>query len=196
MKFHKLLVAALTMISFACSSNDDSGTNGSTGGSGTATGGSTSGSGGSSTGSCIPDYGCQPEVLPTTGDPAEDCVARINQFRACVCVPPLARWTEAEDCADEQAEYDVQNGPHAGWGNVCDPSGWSQNECQNQPSPAGVIGDCLQRMFNEGPADESCPEWCVEKGHHINMTKPSYTRVACGFHTTGDGDVWSVQNFE
>ena len=37
---------------------------------------------------------CQPEPLPSTGDPYADCVTRINQLRwECQCLPGLQRWT-------------------------------------------------------------------------------------------------------
>ncbi len=48
--------------------------------------GGQSGQGGSA--GCTPDYACMP-TAPDTGDYAADCVARVNQFRACVCLPPL-----------------------------------------------------------------------------------------------------------
>ncbi len=61
-----------------------------------------------------PIPGCMPTALPSTGDPAEDCVRRINQFRwECQCLPPLARWTDGEACADQDAEYDSTRTPHA-----------------------------------------------------------------------------------
>src|SRR4051794_16902197 len=68
------------------------------------------GSGGS--GGCTPDYACQP-TAPDTGDYYADCVARVNQFRACVCLPPLTRWTAGESCADQDAAYDPSHSAHA-----------------------------------------------------------------------------------
>jgi hypothetical protein len=52
-------------------------------------------------------------------------------------------------------------------------------------------------MYDEGPPpNASCEGSCFqEHGHFINMTNPSYGKVACGFHTTTAGEVWSVQNF-
>lgn len=32
-------------------------------------------------------------------------------------------------------------------------------------------------------------------GHYVNMSKPGYEQVACGFATGADGKIWSVQNF-
>ena len=69
-----------------------------------------------------PIAGCSPTAAPSSGDLAQDCVDRINQFRAeCQCLPPLARWEDGEECADEQAEYDSTREPHAGFRDgICD----------------------------------------------------------------------------
>jgi hypothetical protein len=117
-------------------------------------------------------------------------VARINQFRDCVCVPRLERWTEAESCANQQVAYDrARNDAHAGWsGNICSPKGSGQNECLG-----GAINGCQQSMFDEGPPPQTpCEDACFQRhGHFINMTNRSFRRVACGF----DGN-WSVQNYQ
>ncbi|KPK14945.1 MAG: hypothetical protein AMJ62_11260 [Myxococcales bacterium SG8_38] len=140
-----------------------------------------------------PITGCRPEPLPSSGDPYGDCVTRINQLRwECQCLPPLERWTEAEGCADQHAEYDSTRGPHAGFtDNICSPRGWAQNECPGWNSTEHVVTGCLQAMWDEGPGEPYSAH-----GHYINMTNPSYRRVACGFYETADGSLWSVQNFE
>jgi len=137
---------------------------------------------------------CQPTPLASTGDPYTDCVTRINQLRwECQCLPALQRWTEAEGCADEHAEYDsTQSSPHAGFiDDICAPRGWAQNECPEWPSTEQVITGCLQHMWDEGPGEP----YSVH-GHYINMTNGSYSMVACGFHQASNGRVWSVQNFQ
>lgn len=136
---------------------------------------------------------CRPAPLPATGDPYADCVTRINQLRwECQCLPPLARWTEAEGCADQHAEYDSTRGAHAGFrDDICSPRGWAQNECPGWRSAEDVISGCLQAMWDEGPGEPYSAH-----GHYINMTNPSYGKVACGFYETSDGSFWSVQNFE
>jgi hypothetical protein len=141
----------------------------------------------------LPIANCQPAALPSTGDPYADCVTRINQLRwECQCLPPLARWTEAESCADQHSEYDSTRDPHSGFiGGICSPVGRAQNECPGWGSTQQVIEGCLQLMWDEGPGEP----YSVH-GHYINMTNPSYTMVACGFYETGDGHVWSVQNFQ
>lgn len=116
-------------------------------------------------------------------------MARINQFRACVCLPPLQRWTEGESCANQHVAYDrARSSPHAGFNaQICSPGGWAQNECLG-----GAVNGCMQSMFNEGPPPSPCDDSCYwQHGHYINMTNTSYTRVACGF----DGN-WAVQNFQ
>jgi hypothetical protein len=151
-------------------------------------------------GGCVPDYACQP-VAPNTGDPYADCVERVNQFRACVCLPPLARWTAGEACADQDAEYDSEQGTaHAGaQANICD-WGNAQDECPDwkRSTAASVIDGCLQMMFEEGPPPSgSCTGQCYsDHGHYINMTGTNYkSGVACGFYTTSTGSVWATQNF-
>ncbi len=152
-------------------------------------------------GGCVPDYSCKP-TSPNTGDPAADCVARVNQFRACVCLPPLARWTAGEACADQDSQYDSQqSSAHAGFiAGIC-ASGNAQDECPDWGgyTDEKVIDQCLQMMFDEGPPPTaSCTGTCYEAhGHYINMTGTKYkSGVACGFYTTASGSVWAAQNFQ
>jgi hypothetical protein len=216
--------AALAVLAFACEVNtgDDplgdaggmggtqnsGGTGGATGGTGggasgkggsagMSAGGSASGSAGTS--GCAADIRCQLDAPASTGDPAEDCVNRINQFRAeCACLPPLERWTEGEACANEMAEYDsVQDSAHAGFQDDICTGGSAQNECPGWRSEQQVVDGCLQAMWDEGPPPtESCSGACFQEyGHFINMTNARHTKVACGFFTTAGGEVWAVQNF-
>jgi hypothetical protein len=140
-----------------------------------------------------PVANCAPEPLESTGDPYADCVTRINQLRGeCQCLPPLDRWNGAEGCADQHAEYDSTRDFHAGFsGQICTPGGRAQNECPGWGSTERVITGCLQAMWDEGPGEPYSAH-----GHYINMTNPSYSMVACGFYETGDGKIWSVQNFQ
>jgi len=182
-------------VGFGFGSGGTSDAGGSGGGGGSTTAAVTTGAGG-----CTPAVECEPEPLPSTGDPYQDCVDRVNQFRVgCWCLPALERWTEAEDCANEHAQYDFeQDEPHAGFSEgICDNGGNAQNECPGWNSEAQIIEGCLQMMYDEGPPpSEQCNGQCFnEHGHFINMTNERYTQVACGFYTTPGGDVWSVQNF-
>lgn len=157
---------------------------------------------GTTTGSsdCVPQVDCEPEALPSSGDIYQDCVDRVNQFRVgCWCLPALTRWTEAEDCANQHAQYDYeQDTAHAGFSdNICSNGGWAQNECPGWRSEEQIVEGCLQSMYNEGPPPSGqCSGQCYQQhGHFINMTNEDYTMVACGFYTTPGGEVWSVQNF-
>lgn len=139
-----------------------------------------------------PIPGCEPE-FDETGDFYEDCVARINQLRwECQCLPPLERWVEAEDCADQQAEYDYnQDQAHAGIrAGICEPGGGSQNECPDYTPNFDVVNFCLQQMWDEGPGEDF-----QAHGHYINMSSTTVTKVACGLYETPEGRFWSVQNF-
>lgn len=135
---------------------------------------------------------CAPEPLASSGDPAQDCVDRVNQLRwECQCLPPLQRWTEGEACANEHAEYDSTRTAHAGFiDEICEPRGRAQNECPGWNSAEHVVSGCLQQMWDEGPGLGPA------HGHYTNMTNPDFDTVACGFYETDDSKVWSVQNFQ
>jgi hypothetical protein len=117
------------------------------------------------------------------------CLETINGYRASVGLPALSDWTEKEGCADGQAERDAGSGdPHGAFGS-CGES--AQNECPDWPGPPeSAIVPCLGMMWEEGPGTDYS-----RHGHYLNMTNPSYTKVACGFHEKGDGTVWAVQDF-
>ena len=135
-----------------------------------------------------PIEGCEPEPLPSTGNPYKDCVRRINQLRwECQCLPPLERWNGGESCADQMASYDAQySTPHKGFNDgICSPTGMAQNECPDYNSWNHVIDTCFQQMWNEGPGQDY-----QQHGHYLAMSSTSYTKVACG----AGGD-WYVQNF-
>jgi len=158
-------------------------------------GGATTGNGGAS--GCTPDYGCKP-TPPDTGDYYADCVTRVNQFRACVCLPPLARWNAGEACADMDAAYDPSHSAHAGFiAGICSPEGNAQDECPGWGSATQVISGCIQQMFDEGPPPTAdCTGDCYEThGHYINMTNTRYTKIACGIATV-NGKVTAVQDLQ
>ncbi|WP_437722812.1 CAP domain-containing protein [Sorangium sp. So ce861] len=161
----------------------DGSTTAGAGGSGGAPAGGTSGAGGSGSGA----GGSGGNSDPTGA--AQLCVDTINQHRATLGLPPLARWTEAESCSDEESESDGNTGQAHGAFGACDER--AQNECPgwNGP-PESMIVPCLQLMWDEGPGEDF-----NKHGHYINMSSTAYTKVACGFHTFPDGSVWAVQNF-
>ena len=121
-------------------------------------------------------------------DERTSCTDRINGFRATLDLPPLDRWRDTEACADAQAEEDSKTGrAHGAFGDCGE---LAQNECPGWGSLNEIIEGCLQAMWDEGPGEDY-----NSHGHYINMTNPDYTRVACGFHVTADGQVWAVQDF-
>jgi hypothetical protein len=120
----------------------------------------------------------------SSGGPAQLCVDLINQYRATLGLTPYARWTEAEACADGEAQSDGETGQAHGAFPACGEN--AQNECPGWPGPPEeMIGGCLQMMWDEGPGG----------GHYDTMSSTNYTEVACGFHTFSDGSVWAVQDF-
>ena len=116
------------------------------------------------------------------------CVDKINEYRATLGLDPYDRWTEAESCADDQAQQDSVSGTAHGAFGQCDE--WAQNECPGWGSLDQIISSCLQMMWDEGPGEDF-----QAHGHYINMSSEDYTRAACGFYTTASGDVWAVQDF-
>src|SRR5688572_16629579 len=111
-------------------------------------------------------------------------------YRAMLSLPAYARWTDAEACSDDEAESDsISMTPHGAFGS-CGES--AQNECPGWPAPPeSMIEQCLALMWAEGPGEDF-----QAHGHYINMSSTSYTKVACGYHTTANGSVWAVQNFQ
>ena len=117
----------------------------------------------------------------------QQCVDRINEYRATEGLPPYARWKSGESCADSEARSDSISGTPHGAFPSCGES--AQNECPGWPSIESTLTGCLQMMWDEGPGEPFS-----EHGHYINMSSTSYTEVACGWHEGSDG-VCAVQNF-
>ncbi|MCA9623255.1 MAG: hypothetical protein KC731_29750 [Myxococcales bacterium] len=197
------LSAVVLLVLGACGGDGGGDDGGSDGGGGTTTGqGTGSGSSGQGAGATTgagaggcdggplaePIPNCMPAPLAKTGDFGQDCVDRINQFRwECQCLPPLARWSEAEICTDTQSGNDQGSGTgHANFG-ACGEN--AQNTCPNWGSEEQVLDGCLQMMWDEGPGQPF-----EAHGHYLNMSSTEYGKVACGFAVNG-GDVWSNQNF-
>jgi hypothetical protein len=127
-------------------------------------------------------------TAPAGGDVAQRCVDGINRYRATKSLPALARWTESEPCATNEAATDAQSQKAHGSFGMCRES--AQNACPNWPGPADrMIDDCLKMMWNEGPGEFPA------HGHYNNMVDTRSTRVACGIHTMADGRLWAVQDF-
>lgn len=119
----------------------------------------------------------------------QECVDRINAFRATEGLPPYGRWKDAETCVDGQAQADSESGiPHSAFGQCAESA---QNECPDWPIDTAYINsDCLQAMWDEGPGEPFSAH-----GHYLNMSNPDYTEVACGFYATPGGTMWATQDF-
>lgn len=204
-----LLFALCLTVVLGCSDDTQQSTGGGNEGGDSAAGGENSGAGGQGNGAgpmggngsggappgmcdsgplAAPLPGCAPTPPASTGDVHQDCVDRINQFRwECQCLPPLARWMDAETCTNEQSADDqATNSPHGNFP-ACGEN--TQNTCPNWGSEDQIITGCLQAMWDEGPGEPFS-----EHGHYINMSSTQYSKVACGFSTSNQG-VWSNQNF-
>ncbi len=137
------------------------------------------------------DAATTPRPDASTSDPfaqaRQDCVDRINAFRATEGKPPYARWTAGEACGDDQARRDADsNTPH---GNFGDCGEFAQNTCPGWPSVESVIQSCLQAMWDEGPGP------FPEHGHYLNMSSTQYSEVSCAFYEMPNGEIWHNQNF-
>jgi hypothetical protein len=167
--------AALLVMILACSCSDSSGTlkpgQVSTGGG--SNGGNTTGGG--------TDPGATSD-----GSAAQTCVDAINMYRATIGAPPYTRWNAEESCADGEAKSDSMSGAAHGAFGMCNEL--AQDECPGWPgaTQSDAITGCLKAMWQAGPGEP----------HHDTMASTKYTQVACGFYTTSDGKVWSVQNFK
>jgi len=155
------------------SSSGSSGGTGSSGDDGTSEGAGSSGTSGTTASGGAP-----------TGSAAEICVATINELRKTKGLPAYARWTDNETCSDGQAKTDATTrNPHGAFGK-CEEFG--QNECPGwDGTPEQMIPQCLKAMWGEGPGG----------GHYEAMANKKYTKVACGFGTASNGQIWAVQNF-
>jgi len=152
------------------------------------TGGGMSGSGGGGGGgTTVPasDGGADPFAAAR-----QACVDKINAYRATEGKPPYARWLEAEACSDAEAKSDSETKKAHGAFGMC--MELAQNECPGYgPDPNGIINNCLQSMWNEGPGTPF-----EDHGHYLNMSSTKYKRVACGFYLTPDRKLWALQNFK
>ena len=118
----------------------------------------------------------------------QDCVDSINAFRATESLPPLERWTAQESCVDNQSRLDSESGvAHGAFGDCGERA---QNECPGWGSVEQILSGCLSSMWAEGPGEPYS-----EHGHYLNMSG-DYTKVACGFYETPDGEFWHIEDFQ
>jgi hypothetical protein len=197
---------AMAMAMVSCSS-DDSGGSGSDSGTGGSSQGGT-GQGGSGQGGTGQGGSAQGGSGGGSNDARQICVDKINALRATKGLPPFARWTEKEACADQQATSDEQSGNAHGSFGDCDES--AQNECLG--GGANGIEGCLDSMWDEknqngcsgcdacadgyNPNCPNCDFYGDSTGdvcgHYVNMSAKYLTKVACGFSAGGG---WATIDF-
>ena len=140
----------------------------------------------------VVDSGSPPPVVDAGSSSLQQhCVDKINQYRATLSLPALARVPAKEACADGQSKTDaLANKAHSAFGQC---SEFAQNECPGWPTSnmQQSLDGCLQMMWNEGPGADFNTH-----GHYINMSSTKYTKVFCGFYDMGNGKFWSVQDFQ
>ncbi len=169
---------ALAVALAGCGGSEQMGGSGGSSGSSGGTGGSTGGSGGSG-GSSAYDAA------------AQACVDYVNKLRAQNGLHALQRWTSAEACTGQEAQKDsAANKAHSAFGS-CGES--AQCECPGWPGPVtaqggSIVPGCLDAMWSEGPPPTGY--------NHYSIMNGDYTKVACGFYTTGSGAVWAAQNYQ
>ena len=136
----------------------------------------------------------------------EDCLAKINEYRATEDMPPLTLAAEEKQtCTDDQAAADLaENKAHGHFGDCGE---WAQNSGPNftaswLKTATDVSDYYLEMMWNEkklvesGAADLNSDADYGKIGHYKNMRSASYTKVACGISLSADGKKgWFNVNF-
>jgi hypothetical protein len=129
------------------------------------------------------------------GDPLVDaCVAKVNEYRAMLGVPPVSPQTDQHECATEQAakgaadlEATGTTTFHAYYGEC---SELYQNECwYSVDDPIAVLDWCLDAFWQEGPPPEGT------LNHYSIMTDPASTTLACGFAQLSGGGYWMTNDY-
>ena len=137
----------------------------------------------------------------------DDCLAKINEYRATESLPPLSLAAEEKQtCTEEAAAADLaENSPHGHFGDCGE---FAQNSGPNfntswQKNASAVAEYYLKMMWEEEKALVTSGERDPEKkedypyiGHYLNMKNTSYTKVACGIALSADGKKgWFNVNF-
>lgn len=128
----------------------------------------------------------------------EDCLAKINEYRATENLKPLALASEEKQaCVDKQSADDLAS--NVAHGHFGDCGEFAQNSGPNfsgswQKNASAVAEYYLKMMWEDEKALVESGERDPEKsedysyiGHYINMRSKSYTKVACGIALDADG---------
>jgi hypothetical protein len=128
----------------------------------------------------------------------EDCLAKINEYRATENLKPLTLASEEKQtCADKQSADDLKtNEAHGHFGDCGE---FAQNSGPNfsgnfQKNASAVAEYYLKMMWEDekalvtsGKRDPEKKEDYPYIGHYLNMKNTSYTKVACGITLSEDG---------
>ena len=122
----------------------------------------------------------------------EDCLAKINEYRATEDLKPLTLASEEKQtCADKQSADDLKtNEAHGHFGDCGE---FAQNSGPNfsgswQKNASAVAEYYLKMMWEDEKAKAEKGETEYSKiGHYLNMKNTSYTKVACGIALSSDG---------
>lgn len=122
----------------------------------------------------------------------EDCLAKINEYRATENLKPLTLASEEKQtCADKQSADDLAS--NAAHGHFGDCGEFAQNSGPNfngsfQKNASAVAEYYLKMMWEEekAKAEQGVTEY-AQIGHYLNMKSTSYTKVACGIALSADG---------
>lgn len=128
----------------------------------------------------------------------EDCLAKINEYRATENLKPLALASEEKQaCADKQSADDLAS--NVAHGHFGDCGEFAQNSGPNfsgswQKNASAVAEYYLKMMWEDekalvtsGKRDPDKKEDYPYIGHYLNMKNTSYTKVACGISLSADG---------
>ncbi|SHL58397.1 Cysteine-rich secretory protein family protein [Fibrobacter sp. UWH4] len=159
----------------------------------------------SSSGSAEPESSASENAFFNEGW-REDCLAKINEYRATEDMPPLTLAAEEKQtCTDDEAAADLASGKAHGHFGDCGES--AQNSGPNftaswLKNATGVSDYYLEMMWSEkqlvesGKADLNSAADFSKIGHYKNMRSASYTKVACGIALSADGKTgWFNVNF-
>lgn len=122
----------------------------------------------------------------------EDCLAKINEYRATEDLEPLTLASEEKQkCADKQSADDLKtNEAHGHFGDCGE---FAQNSGPNfsgsfQKNASAVAEYYLKMMWEDekAKAEKGVTEY-AQIGHYLNMKNTSYTKVACGIALSADG---------
>lgn len=127
----------------------------------------------------------------------EDCLAKINEYRATEGMKPLALASdEKQTCADKQSADDLAKNSAHGHFKAC--GEWAQNSGPNfstswQKNASAVAEYYLDMMWDEkklvesGERDPDNGDDFSYIGHYLNMKNSGATTVACGIALSADG---------